>query len=195
MFKTTEHRGYSFGAFKGVFTPSILTILGVIMYLRFGRVLGQVGLAQTLLIVTMATAITFLTGLSLSAAATNMHVGGGGAYYIISRSLGVEMGAAIGVPLAIAQALAVAFYVTGFAEALAGSVDLTPWIAQLPVAITEVRLISILTLLGLAILATISADPVVDISISPLGCRFGPCLPSSSRRCPASKPAWPCRAT
>lgn len=155
---TVQPAGYSFGAFKGVFTPSILTILGVIMYLRFGWVLGQVGLGRTLLIVTMATAITFLTGLSLSATATNMHVGGGGAYYIISRSLGVELGAAIGVPLAIAQALAVAFYVTGFAEALAGSVDLGPWIAQLPFALTEVRLISILTLLGLSILATLSAD-------------------------------------
>ena len=155
---TVQPAGYSFGAFKGVFTPSILTILGVIMYLRFGWVLGQVGLGRTLLIVTMATAITFLTGLSLSATATNMHVGGGGAYYIISRSLGVELGAAIGVPLAIAQALAVAFYVTGFAEALAGSVDLGPWIAHLPFALTEVRLISILTLLGLSILATISAD-------------------------------------
>ncbi len=57
--------GYGFGTFKGVFTPSILTILGVIMYLRFGWVLGNVGLAHTPLIVTMATAITFFTGLSL----------------------------------------------------------------------------------------------------------------------------------
>ncbi len=150
--------GYAFGAFKGVFTPSILTILGVIMYLRFGWVLGQVGLAQTLLIVTMATAITFLTALSLSATATNMPVGGGGAYFIISRSLGIEIGTAIGFPLFLAQSVGVAFYITGFAEALAGSVDVSSWIEALPFAITEIRLIAVITLLVLTLLAVVSAD-------------------------------------
>lgn len=156
--EVSSQAGYSFGAFKGVFTPSILTILGVIMYLRFGWVLGQVGLAQTLLIVTMATAITFLTGLSLSATATNMHVGGGGAYFIISRSLGIEVGAAIGVPLFLAQSVGVAFYITGFAEALSTSVDVSGWVAALPFAITEIRFIAVLTLAVLTVLAIVSAD-------------------------------------
>ncbi|HEX7122663.1 MAG TPA: hypothetical protein VF178_09870 [Gemmatimonadaceae bacterium] len=112
--------GYGFGTFKGVFTPSILTILGVVMYLRMGWVLGNVGLATTIVIVTFGSAITFLTALSLSALATNMRVGGGGAYYIISRSLGIEAGAAIGLPLYIAQALGISFYIAGFSEALVG---------------------------------------------------------------------------
>ena len=85
---TASRRGYQFGTFKGCYVPSVLTILGVIMYLRFGWVLGQVGLPGTLLIVAMASSITFLTGLSLAALATNMKVGGGGAYFIISRSPG-----------------------------------------------------------------------------------------------------------
>ena len=72
---TGKKQGYSFGTFKGVFTPSVLTIFGVIMYLRFGWVVGNVGIAKTLLIVTLATSITFLTGLSISAMATNMKVG------------------------------------------------------------------------------------------------------------------------
>lgn len=104
------------GTFGGVFTPSILTILGVIMYLRFGWVVGNVGLLGTLLIVTLSTAITFLTALSISAIATDQHVRAGGAYYMISRSLGIESGGAIGVPLYLAQALSVALYVVGFAE-------------------------------------------------------------------------------
>ena len=110
--------GYSFGTFKGVFTPSILTILGVVMYLRLGWVLGNVGIATTLIIVTLASLITFLTALSLAALATNMKVGGGGAYFIISRSLGVEAGAAIGLPLYLAQALGISFYIAGFSESL-----------------------------------------------------------------------------
>ena len=82
--------GYGFGTFQGVFTPSILTIIGVVMYLRFGWMLGNVGYLPSLLIVTMGSAITFLTGLSISALATNMRMKGGGAYFILSRSLGLE---------------------------------------------------------------------------------------------------------
>lgn len=66
------------GTFGGVYTPSILTILGVIMYLRFGWVVGQVGLVGTLAIVTLSTSITFLTGLSIAEIATDRRVGAGG---------------------------------------------------------------------------------------------------------------------
>jgi amino acid transporter len=110
--------GAGFGTFAGVFTPSILTILGVIMYLRFGWVLGQVGLIGTLVIVTLSTAITFLTALSIASIATDQHVRTGGAYYMISRSLGIETGGAVGIPLFLAQALSVALYTIGFAESV-----------------------------------------------------------------------------
>ncbi|PLX86439.1 MAG: hypothetical protein C0614_03775, partial [Desulfuromonas sp.] len=106
------------GAFLGVFTPTILTILGVIMYLRFGWVLGQVGLTKTLLIVVLANAITLVAALSLSAIATNTRVGVGGAYFIISRSLGLDIGGAIGLPLFLSQALSVTLYAFGLAESL-----------------------------------------------------------------------------
>lgn len=109
------------GTFAGVYTPSLLTILGVIMYLRFGWVLGNVGLFNTLLIVTLSTAITFLTALSISAIATDQTVRAGGAYYMISRSLGIETGGAVGIPLFFAQAFSVALYTLGFAESLAES--------------------------------------------------------------------------
>ena len=106
------------GTFGGVYTPSILTILGVIMYLRFGWVVGNVGLLGTMLIVTLSTSITFLTGLSISAIATDRVVKGGGAYYMISRSLGIEVGGAVGIPLFIAQTLSIALYIIGFAESV-----------------------------------------------------------------------------
>jgi len=106
------------GTFLGVYTPTILTILGVIMYLRFGWVLGQVGLLKTLLIVVLANVITLAASLSLSAIATNARVGVGGAYFIISRGLGIEIGGAIGLPLFLSQALSVTLYAYGLAESL-----------------------------------------------------------------------------
>ena len=108
----------AFGTFGGVFTPSILTILGVVMYLRLGWVVGNAGLGGALLIVGASHLITVATGLSISSVATNKTVGAGGAYYIISRSLGAPTGAAIGIPLFFGQALSVTFYIIGFTESL-----------------------------------------------------------------------------
>jgi len=107
-----------FGTFGGVYTPSVLTILGVIMFLRYSTVVGYAGLWGSLLILLVAKAITVITGLSLSSISTNMRVKGGGAYYMISRSLGVEFGGMIAVFFSIAQAVAVTLYVIGFTEAL-----------------------------------------------------------------------------
>lgn len=154
-----EKQGYAFGTFKGVFTPSVLTIFGVVMYLRFGWVLGNVGLPATLLIVTLATSITFLTGLSISAMSTNMKVGTGGAYYIISRSLGLEAGVAIGLPLFFARAFGVAFYIAGFSEAVLALGNPLP---MLDPAISA-KVISVATLVGLTTLATISADLALQV--------------------------------
>lgn len=116
-----------FGTIGGVFTPCTLTILGVIMFLRFGFVVGEAGIWHALLIVLAAKAITTLTALSLCAIATNTRVKGGGPYYLISRSLGVEFGGAIGLVFYLAQAVSVSMYVIGFAEAytIAVSADLS----------------------------------------------------------------------
>ena len=106
-----------FGTFGGVFTPCTLTILGVIMFLRFGQVIGNAGVLLGIVIVLISKAITTLTALSLSAIATNTRVRGGGAYFLISRSLGVEFGSSIGLVFYVAQAVSVAMYVLGFTEA------------------------------------------------------------------------------
>jgi amino acid transporter len=108
---------HGLGTFAGVFTPSILTILGIILFLRTGYVVGNAGLAGAFAIIGVATAVSVLTSLSLSAIATNINVRGGGDYYLISRTLGLEFGGAIGVVLFIAQSVSIAFYAIGFAEA------------------------------------------------------------------------------
>jgi amino acid transporter len=106
------------GTFAGVFTPSILTILGIILFLRLGFVVGSAGLGRALLIIGLSGAIALLTTISLSAVATNIKVKGGGDYYLISRTLGVEFGGAIGIVLFLADSVSIAFYAVGFAEAL-----------------------------------------------------------------------------
>ncbi len=133
------------GTFGGVFTPSILTILGVIMYLRFGWVVGNAGLAGTLAIVTIATGITLLTGLSISQIATDQQVRTGGAYYMISRALGIEIGGAIGIPLYLAQALSVALYTIGFAESVTA---VFPGVQLRAVALVTTVLVTILALVS-----------------------------------------------
>lgn len=143
--KVIEASSAGLGTFGGVFTPSILTILGVIMYLRFGWVVGQMGLVNTLLIVTISTAITFITGLSISAIATDQVVRAGGAYYMISRSLGIETGGAVGIPLYFAQAFSVALYTIGFAESVANAFP------NLPITITATALVTTIAVTALAL--------------------------------------------
>ncbi|WP_103020499.1 Na-K-Cl cotransporter [Salinibacter altiplanensis] len=139
------------GMFGGVFTPSILTILGVIMYLRFGWVVGNAGLLGTLLIVTISTGITFLTALSIAAIATDQRVRVGGAYYMISRSLGIEIGGAVGIPLYIAQGLSVALYTVGFAESM---VNAFPALQTLSVlGLSGIQMVGIVITILVAVLA------------------------------------------
>lgn len=101
-----------------MFTPTVLTILGVIMYIRLGWVIGNAGVLGAVLILLIAVAITVATALSLSTITTNIRIGSGGAFSLISQSLGLEIGGAIGIPFYFAQAVAVAMYVFGFREGL-----------------------------------------------------------------------------
>lgn len=103
-----------FGTFGGVFVPTILTILGLILYLRTGWVVGNAGLLGAFAIILIAFVITGFTGLSMSSFVTNIRIGGGGAFSMISQSLGLEVGGSIGIPLYLSQAFVVALYIFGF---------------------------------------------------------------------------------
>ncbi len=101
------HRAGTLGTFGGVFTPSILTILGLVLFLRVAYVVGSVGLLQALLILGLATSVSVLTSISLAVVATNMRVRGGGEYFLISRTLGIEFGGAVGVVLFLAISVSI----------------------------------------------------------------------------------------
>jgi len=105
-----------FGTFGGVFTPSILTILGVIMYLRFPTIIGQAGLINTIGIIVIAHIISITTSLSVASLSTDKTVKNGGTYFMISRSLGLPIGGTLGLALFVGLSFSVSLYLIGFAE-------------------------------------------------------------------------------
>ena len=118
--------GHGFGT-APVFLTSICTILGAILFLRFGYAVAHVGLWGSLAIIVLGHLVTIPTVLAVSEIATNRRVAGGGAYYIVSRSFGPSIGGTIGITLYLAQAISIAFYMVAFAEALQPIYD---WIAS-----------------------------------------------------------------
>jgi len=176
----------SLGAFLGVYTPTILTILGVIMYLRFGWVVGHLGLYQALLVVIVANSITLVTTLSFSSMATNMKVGVGGAYFIISRSLGLGVGAAIGVPLFLSQAISVTLYAYGLAESLR---IVWPNVPLLPVSVAVILLVSIVSLYGARFALKTQIPLLILVALSIVAFAVGALLITRTETMPVLLPA------
>ncbi|KAL4004247.1 leucine-rich repeat and immunoglobulin-like domain-containing nogo receptor-interacting protein [Sarotherodon galilaeus] len=151
--EAAESKGVvKFGWIKGVLVRCMLNIWGVMLFIRMSWIVGQAGIALACVIVAMATVVTTITGLSTSAIATNGFVRGGGAYYLISRSLGPEFGGSIGLIFAFANAVAVAMYVVGFAETV---VELLVGMdAVMTDGINDIRIIGTITiiiLLGISV--------------------------------------------
>ena len=110
--------GSKLGTWDGVFMPVSLNVLSIIMFIRFGFILGQAGLIGALALLGLCYVIDVLTVLSLNAISTNGQVRGGGAYYLISRSLGPEFGGSIGLVFFFGQAFNTSMNALGFVETL-----------------------------------------------------------------------------
>ncbi len=113
-----------FGTFGGVFVPSLLTILGVIMYLRLPWIVAQGGLFYTIGIIVVAHIVSITTGLSVSSIATDKKVEAGGNYYIISRSMGLPIGGTLGIALFVGLSFSISLYIIGFTESLLSVLDI-----------------------------------------------------------------------
>lgn len=111
---STNKAGFGTGP---VFFTAISTILGAILFLRFGMAVGTLGFWGVLIILFLGHLITIPTALAISELATNTRVEGGGEYFIISRSFGLKIGSTIGIALFFSQAISVAFYIIAFTEA------------------------------------------------------------------------------
>lgn len=157
-----------FGTLPGVFTPSILTILGVIMYMRLGWVVGQAGLIGTLIIILVAHIISITTGLSISSIATDKKIKAGGIYYILSRSLGLPMGGAIGIALFTGTALSISMYIVGFAENFLSIPAISEFLNLEP-GINSYRIVGTAVIIFLVILAFISTSLAIKSQYFILG--------------------------
>ncbi len=113
-----QNDGYSFGMWEGVVIRCMQSILGVMIFLRLSWVVAEGGWGGALGVIVLSVSVTSITTMSLSAICTNGKVKAGGAYYMLSRTLGPEFGGSIGLAFFAANALSIALYLIGFAEAI-----------------------------------------------------------------------------
>ncbi len=157
----TQDKKIGFGT-APVFFTAISTILGAILFLRFGYAVGTLGFAGVLLIILIGHFVTVPTAFAISEIATNQRVEGGGEYFIISRSFGLNIGGTIGIALYLSQAISVAFYVIAFTEAFE---PLFNWVKQTYDIILPRQVIS---LPAMAILATLILKKGANMGVKAL---------------------------
>ncbi len=160
-----EQHGHGFGT-APVFLASISTILGAILFLRFGYAVGHVGFLKSLAIIVLGHLVTIPTVLAVSEVATNRRVAGGGAYYIVSRSFGTSIGGTIGIALYISQAISIAFYMVAFAEAFQPVLDM--FVAKYPEFFKEAIDVRWISIPGTLILIIIMLTKGANIGVSML---------------------------
>mmetsp|Transcript_17137 Transcript_17137/g.30707 ORF Transcript_17137/g.30707 Transcript_17137/m.30707 type:complete len:903 (-) Transcript_17137:328-3036(-) len=158
-----------FGTWDGVFVSCLLNIFGVIMFLRLPWVVGQAGIILTLVIIILSNIVTTITALSMSAICTNGEVRAGGAYYLISRSLGHRVGGPIGILFSLGQAVAVALYVIGFCE----TVILLAGPALTGDELNDIRIVGLCLVTVLLVMAYIGTGWVINLQIGLLGLLCG----------------------
>lgn len=161
FFKDIKSReGATLGMIDGVFLRCLSNIMGIIMFLRIGFMVAYAGIYSSIFIILLASSLTVLTALSLSAIATNGQISAGGVYYMISRALGAEFGGSIGVLFYLANAASVSLYCLGFAETVKNQLLLENNIVLFSEAYDE-RLIALMALLFAFVVCMVGVSWVV----------------------------------
>ncbi|MEC7838515.1 MAG: hypothetical protein VX777_00595 [Chlamydiota bacterium] len=130
------------GTFFGVIVPNITMMLGVILFLRLGILVGHAGLFTMTSVIFLSLGFMTITSLSIASMATNIRMGGGGVYYLITRSLGIEIGGAVGFALYFSQLISIALTTTGFAYTIC---EMFPNLSIVAVEIGTILTLSLLS--------------------------------------------------
>ncbi|KAK3267202.1 Protein ccc1 [Cymbomonas tetramitiformis] len=152
------------GTVAGVFLPCLQNILGIILFIRLSWIVGQAGIGLSVGIVTMCCCSTFLTGLSLSAIATNGQMKGGGPYFLIGRALGPEVGVSIGLCFYLATTTAASMYILGAVETIYSVLPQLMIYGKESSAALDIRDMQILGTIILSLLAAMVLGGVKHIS-------------------------------
>ncbi|XP_063830053.1 bumetanide-sensitive sodium-(potassium)-chloride cotransporter-like isoform X2 [Ostrinia nubilalis] len=153
----TTFGGIKLGWIQGVLIPCLLNIWGVMLFLRIAWIVAQAGIGLTIVIIFVSSLVCIITTLSLSAICTNGRVQGGGVYYLVSRSLGAELGASVGIIFAFANAVAASMNTIGFCESFNELLRLHG-LKILDNSVNDVRIVGAIALLIMCIICAIGMD-------------------------------------
>ncbi|XP_012055444.1 PREDICTED: bumetanide-sensitive sodium-(potassium)-chloride cotransporter [Atta cephalotes] len=151
------HVGIKLGWIQGVLIPCLLNIWGVMLFLRLSWIVAQAGILQTIIIIGISAVVCVITTLSLSAISTNGEVKGGGIYFIISRSLGPEFGASVGIVFAFANAVAASMNTIGFCDSLNDLLK-TNNLKIIDNSVNDVRIVGIIALIVMILICAIGME-------------------------------------
>lgn len=115
---TRKGKVVKFGWIEGVLMRCLLNIWGTMLFLRLTWVVGQCGIWQGLMVITLCNLVTAISAISMSAISTNGQIAAGGVYYMISRALGPALGGSIGIMFTVANTISVGTYTVGFATSV-----------------------------------------------------------------------------
>ncbi|KAL0108379.1 hypothetical protein PUN28_015133 [Cardiocondyla obscurior] len=151
------HGGIKLGWIQGVLIPCLLNIWGVMLFLRLSWVVAQAGILQTIVIIGISAVVCVITTLSLSAISTNGEVKGGGIYFIISRSLGPEFGASVGIVFAFANAVAASMNTIGFCDSLNDLLK-TNSLKIIDNSVNDVRIVGVIALIIMILICAVGME-------------------------------------
>ncbi|GBM78309.1 Bumetanide-sensitive sodium-(potassium)-chloride cotransporter [Araneus ventricosus] len=192
-----------FGWIKGVYIRCLLNIWGVMLFLRMGWMTGQCGIVLAIVIVLLSTVVTVITTLSMSAICTNGDVKGGGAYYMISRSLGPEFGGVVGILLFLANAVSGAMYIIGAGEAIRDILnEVGKGIVEFPSGVNDIRVSGIICLLlmmsitgiGMAFENKTQMVLLVILLVAMMDYFVGACFPPTDEQKAQGFMGWSCKS-
>lgn len=153
----TPTTGIKLGWIQGVLIPCLLNIWGVMLFLRISWVVSQAGIGFSLIIIAISAVVCVITTLSMSAICTNGEVKGGGIYYIISRSLGPEFGASVGIIFAFANAVAASMNTIGFCDSLNDLLK-NHGLKIIDNGMNDVRIVGTIALIVMCIICAVGMD-------------------------------------